>query len=352
MDSLSVQCYTFDMQISFSGAAEDLPNIPEDSKDIVGYSNAMSNIFKTLNSSGFECNIIDSSAPVAIGMGYPSDYKFYPGQYRIGYTAWESTKLKPEWFDIMSNCDEIWATSSWTARVFKKQLGRDDVHVYPHGITHDWTPKERNSYDVFRFLHIGEPQIRKNGQLVVDAFVELFGNDPSYQLVMKCGGINTTRVYAPDGSILGGPDAKYSNIRILTESLTHKQMIELYHLCNVMVYPSAGEGFGFIPLQALATGMPTISTWQWAEYKDFITIKLKSSLSESIHEVIHPGLTYNVEKEELKKAMLESVENYRSLHKDALNNVGIIHEKFDWDNVSKPTIHRLKNIFKSSGFRT
>jgi glycosyltransferase involved in cell wall biosynthesis len=339
------------MQISFSGAAEDLPNIPENSKDIVGYSNATHNIFDTLTNNGFDCQIMKPSAPIAIGMGYPTDYKFIPGQYKIGYTAWESTKLRPDWFQIMNNCDEIWATSSWTARVFERQLGRDDIHVYPHGITHDWASKEREVGEVFRFLHIGEPQIRKNGQLVVDAFVELFGNDPKYQLILKCGGINTTRVYTPDGSILGGPDAKYSNIRILTESLSHKQMIDLYHLSHVMVYPTAGEGFGFIPLQALATGMPTISTWQWAEYKDFITIKLKSSLSESVHEVIHPGLTYHVEKEELKRSMLESVDKFNVLHKDALKNSNIIHDKYDWENVSKPTIKRLKNIFKSRGFR-
>lgn len=339
------------MQISFSGAAEDLPNIPENSKDIVGYSNAMHNIFNTLNNNGFDCQIREASAPVAIGMGYPIDYKFIPGQYRIGYTAWESTKLQNDWYDIMNNCHEIWATSSWTARVFKKELGRDDIHVYPHGITHDWKIHEREVGDVFRFLHIGEPQIRKNGQLVVDAFTEVFGKDPKYQLVMKTGGFNTTRVYAPDGSILGGPDAHYPNIRIINESLSHNQMIDLYHLCHALVYPTAGEGFGFIPLQALATGMPVISTWQWAEYKEFITIKLNSSLGESIHNVLHPGLTYNVDKEVLKNAMIDMVENYNIHHKNSLNSSPKIHELYDWDVVSKPTVERLKNIFKTRGFR-
>jgi glycosyltransferase involved in cell wall biosynthesis len=339
------------MQISFTGAMENLPFIPENFKDEVGYSHAAHNIMHSLEKAGFECGIKELDYPVGIGMGYPNDYKFGMNQYRIGYTAWESTKLQPEWYYIMSNCDEIWATSSWTARVFSRQLGRDDIHVYPHGITHDWKPKERDVDDVFRFLHIGEPQIRKNGQLVIDSFVELFGNNPKYQLVLKCNGINTTRVYADDGSILGGPDSRYSNIKIITEPLSHQQMIDLYHLSHAMVYPTAGEGFGFIPLQALATGMPTISTWQWSEYKDYITIKLKSSLSETIHEQLHPGLTYHVEKEELKKSMVEVVENYKLYHKDALKNVDKIHEKFDWDTVSKPTVERLKNIFKTRGFR-
>lgn len=336
------------MKISLSGAAEDTPKIPENSKDIVGYSNACSNFMRIFESNGFECEI-RSHAPVAIGVGYPADYYFEPHQYKIGYTAWESTKLKTEWYDIMGACDEVWATSSWTARVFKKQLGKD-IHVYPHGINSDWIPNKREVQNVFRFLHVGEPHFRKNGQLVIDSFIEIFGKDPKYQLILKTSGINTTRVYGPDGSIIGSPDAHYPNITIINEQLTHEQMIQLYHQCHALVYPSAGEGFGFIPLQALATGMPTISTWQWAEYKDFITIKLKSHLSETIHDELHPGLTYHVDKEHLKRSMIDVVENYNIHHKNALTNSPIIHKNFNWETVSKPTIKRLKNIFKTRGF--
>lgn len=337
------------MRLSLSGAAEDVVRIPENSKDIVGYSNATSNIMRVFEDNGFECEI-KSHAPVGIGIGYPTDYSFEPHQYKIGYTAWESTKLRPEWYEIMGSCNEVWATSSWTARVFKKQLGRD-IHVFPHGINSDWAPHRREVQEVFRFLHVGEPQIRKNGQLVIDAFVETFGKDPKYQLIMKTSGINTTRVYGLDGSIVGSPDAHYPNITILNQELTHDQMIELYNKCHALVYPTAGEGFGFIPLQALATGMPTISTWQWAEYKEFITIKLKSHLSESIHEVLHPGLTYDVDKEDLKSSMVDVVENYNVYHKNALSNSPKIHKKFNWETVSKPTVSRLKNIFETRGFR-
>lgn len=337
------------MIISFSAAPEDLDKIPEEYKDIVGYSNASSNIVSTFKKNGFKWTTNDPLAPVAIGVGYPTDYNFYPHQYKIGYTAWESTELKDGWDEIMHGCDEIWATSSWTARVFKKQLGIDNVHVYPHGINSDWSLKEREVRKVFRFLHIGEPQIRKNAQLVVDAFSELFGKDPNYQLILKCTGINSTRVYAKDGSIIGSPDAYYTNIKILTDEFSHKQMLDLYHLSHALVYPTAGEGFGFIPLQALATGMPTISTWQWAEYKDFITIKLKSSLSESIHDELHPGLTYHVEKEVLKQSMIDMVENYDKYQSQAVKNSSKIHELYNWDKVSEPTIKKLKNIFKTRG---
>lgn len=337
------------MDLSFSGAPEQLETLPDDTKDLVGYSHASYNIIQTLKKYGFNSKIDSSTPLVGIGMGYPIDYKFYPHQYKIGYTAWESTKLQDDWYDIMGACDEIWATSSWTARVFKKELGRDDIHVYPHGISHDWVPKVRNVGEVFRFLHIGEPQVRKNGQLVVDAFTELFGDNPKYQLVLKCNGINTTRIYTKSGSIIGSPNSVHKNIIILEGDLTHKQMIDLYHQTHALIYPSAGEGFGFIPLQALATGMPVATTWQWAEYKKYITIRLKSQLSETIHNIIHPGLTYYVDKEEVKKSMIELVENYKYYQQQAFSNAYKIHKEYDWDAVTEPTAKRLKKIFESRG---
>jgi glycosyltransferase involved in cell wall biosynthesis len=44
----------------------------------------------------------------------------------------------------------------------------------------------------------------------------------------------------------------------------------MFHYHDVLLYPSEGEGFGLIPLQALATGMPVISTGVWCSYEKFL----------------------------------------------------------------------------------
>lgn len=337
------------MDISFTTAAEYMANLENDVKDLVGYSHASYEIMNSLDNFGFNTYVNKGTAPVAISMGYPSDYSFLPHQYKIGYTAWESTLIKDDWEENMLACDELWATSTWTANVFKENLGIEDIHVYPHGIDIDWKPVKRERKKPFRFLHIGEPQIRKNGQLVVDTFVELFGNDPDYELILKCSGMNSTRVFNLDGTIKGGPDRLYKNINVITLPFTHSQMIELYAKTHALVYPTAGEGYGFIPLQALATGMPTISTYQWAEYQKYITIPLKSELGETVHSEIHPGLTYNVDKDFLKKSMMDMVDNYEKYQLEAYKNSFHVHMEYDWDRVTAPTAKRLKKIFKSRG---
>jgi glycosyltransferase involved in cell wall biosynthesis len=55
-----------------------------------------------------------------------------------------------------------------------------------------------------------------------------------------------------------------------------EELVNLYHRHHVLIYPTWGEGFGFIPAQALASGMPVITTYPWAEYKEFIgPLKIK-----------------------------------------------------------------------------
>lgn len=326
-----------------------MSKLSDDKKDLMGYSHASYQAMKALTRAGFPSSVLDSNAPIGISMGFPSDYKFFNHQVKIGYTAWESTELKDGWKERMLYVDDLWATSSWTAEVFKEATGREDIHVYPHGISIDWSPKKRELGNVFRFLHIGEPQARKNGQLTVDAFAELFGNNPEFQLILKCTNINTTRVFHEDGTIAGGPDSKYKNIKVITQEMNHNTMIDLYHAAHALIYPTTGEGFGFIPLQALATGMPTATTTPWAEYEKYINVPIKSILSPSDMQKIHPGNVYNVCKDEIKKSMIEIVENYEKYRKSSYKNSFHVHMDYDWDHVTQTTVERLKKIIKSRG---
>ncbi len=338
------------MRLSFSTAAENMDKLSDDKKDLMGYSHASYQILKTLREFGFSTSVLDSEAPVGISMGFPTDYKFYPDQYKIGYTAWESTQLKEGWLEKMLSVDELWATSSWTAEVFKEATGREDVHVYPHGIDFSWSPKKRSRGEVFRFLHVGEPQARKNGQLTVEAFIDLFGNDPKYQLIMKCTNINTTRIFHEDGTIAGGPDGRYKNIKIITQEFSHKTMVDMFHTANALIYPTTGEGFGFIPLQALATGMPVATTTPWAEYEKFITVPIPSLQGSSDIQQIHPGNVYNICKKDIKKSMIDIVENYEKYRQQSYKNSFKVHMEYDWKVVTDSTSKRLKNIFKTRGF--
>ena len=121
--------------------------------------------------------------------------------------------------------------------------------------------------------------------------------------------------------------------------------IGLYDQTDVFIYPSWGEGFGFQPLQALAMGMPTICVDEWADYRKYITWPVDSKWTTSPWQSKHPGMMVKPNKETLKKQMLNSVENYAKVLPETFRNSFSIHREYDWLEVTKPAVARLKEIY-------
>jgi glycosyltransferase involved in cell wall biosynthesis len=330
------------MKVSFTGA-------PEYMDRNVGYGEASNHVINTFSKLGIECLINSTEPNIGIAFAQPQDYKFGIDQFKIGYTPWESTELYPGWSMVLNKvCNEVWTTSEWCADIFRKHT-TTPIFVYEHGVEDRWIPKQRSidKSRPFRFLHIGEPASRKDAQLVVDSFVSVFGDDPNYELILKCSQLNTTRIFDPvTGAVVGSPNAFYKNIRIIESFLSVEQMTGLYDLCDVFVYPSWGEGFGFNPLQAMAIGMPTICTSGWAAYKKYITMPLDSKWWESPWSQTHPGLMLKPNAEQLKFFMKDVTKNYKKYADIAYKNSFLIHKDYNWEKMSKPAVQRLKEIQK------
>lgn len=328
------------LKISFTGA-------PEYMDRNVGYGEASAHILNSFKQLDVECLIKSKEASIGISFIQPSAYSFGKDQYKIGYTPWESTEIPWDWENPINNViDELWTTSQWCADIFAKHTNKP-IFVYEHGIDSSWIPKKRelDKSRPFRFLHIGDPSSRKDAQSVVDAFIEVFGDNPNYELVLKCTKINTTKVKDPvTKQITGSPDVFYENIKIIESLLSTEQINGLYDLCDALVYPSWGEGFGFIPLQAMAKGIPTICTEGWASYAKYITMPLDAVWWNSPWPTVHPGLLMKPDYSQLKKFMKDVAGNYEKYSDIAYKNSFLIQQEYDWLKVSKPAVERLKKI--------
>ena len=343
-----------------------------------GYGHACQKMIKSLNNLGHEVKIQDSTAKFQINFSQPPMCKFHKGQYQIVYVPWESTEIPNDWKRNLELADEIWTTSDWCKQVFE-DAGYTNVSVYAHGIDPIWKPKRRNRSDVLRFLHVGEPSIRKGGQLVTDAFASLFANNPKYQLTLKAAGSTNTRVFGGvvdhptlepedmiatgfgwsfaasrdpkhhidmNAKILGSPDKIYNNIKVIGETLSEEALVNLYYQHDVLVYPTYGEGFGFIPLQALATGMPTISTFDWAHYKDYLgPLKLKSQIVDSQWDLVHPGKVFEPNYQHLLERMKEADENFQAYSGYYYAQSTKIHEDYNWDQLTNNAFKKVIEKF-------
>lgn len=315
----------------------------------VGFGYAAQNIVNSLHKLGHEVKWSDPKAKIQLNFTQPHLYKFHKNQYQIGYTPWESTGIRPEWKTKLNSCDEVWATSTWNAEVYKNNGVEKKITVYPHGIEDIWKPKKRIVEDVFKFLHVGEPSPRKSGQLVVDTFIKMYGNNPKYQLTVKAHNHHIIRVYNKKGE-LGTPEMFYSNIKIINEEIPAEGLVNLYHQHHCLIYPTWGEGFGFIPLQALATGMPTITTYDWAEYKEFIgPLGLKSKLTnETLPKAIgdpHLGNMFKPDEKHLLDQMHDVVDNFSAYSGYYFTQSTRIHEKYNWIELTKNAFSHLEEKF-------
>lgn len=311
----------------------------------VGYGVAGYNICKALNELGHQVPFDDDSADVQISFVQPEYYAFYDHQYKIGYTPWESTELPEFWLEHMNQCDEIWATSDWVAYIYRMRGVKPPICVYPHGVDKIWTPKKRKPVGKLRFLHVGEPAPRKSGQMVLDVFMETFGKSTDVELVMKAHNINTTRVYDRYGSIVSTPD-KLPNVKLISREYSSEEMVSLFHMNHVLVYPSWGEGFGFIPAQALATGMPTICTTEWAPYRDYLTpLAIKGDYVQSPWPKMHPGEVIQPDEQSLHEQMLKAYNEFDSMSETFYNQAEGFRQEYDWINLTERAFAHIVEKF-------
>ena len=311
-----------------------------------GYGYATKNISNSLKYLGHEVPFQYPKAPVQLNFSQPEFYKLHKNQYQISYTPWESTIIPQSWKPFLSVCDEIWTTSDWCANVFEDN-GFKVNNVFPHGIEDIWQPKKRLESDTIKFLHIGEPAPRKGGQIVVDAFTYLFKDNDKYSLTIKAHNHNTTRIYNNyiDKNIVGLPDI-YKNIKIITEDYSDSQMLNLYYSHDVLVYPTYGEGFGFIPLQALATGMPVITTYDWAHYKDYLgPLKLKSELIDSPWPFPHSGKVFEPSYQHLLEVMRDVSINFKAYSNYYYAQSTKIHQEYNWNQLTNKAFEKIFKKF-------
>lgn len=295
-----------------------------------GYGYATDRILDSLTRLGHEVNPNDETAPVEIWFDQPQHWKFRDNQYKIGYHPWESTQLIPGWVDIMNQCDEIWTPSPLIAEWYKKDGVNVPIYVFEHGVDKIWTPTEPPEGNL-RFFHVGGEAARKGGWDAVNAFRFALPHADDVEFTMK--------LYQSNWNI-----AKVGRISILVEKMELPELVEFFQSQHVYVYPSAGEGFGLTPLQAMACGIPTITVPAWAPYKRFLdpNLCLKSKLKASPWPKAHPGKVFKVTQDELRSKLLWVYENYDQAKEFALAQVDQIKAEYDWDLLTQDAFEKLE----------
>lgn len=308
------------------------------------------------NGESFQIDLNSPKSKVQMYYGSPAG-KFYPHQYKIQMTQWESTLVPPSWVEHSKHYDEWWTANQFGAdAMIRSGIPKEKVFVYEHGVdAKTWFPKLRGTNEKIRFLHIDSGSPRKRADLVLKAFKKAFGDDPRYELTLKWSHSKDTKYDWHSAKVLEKAGTWDKNVRRINENIPLDGLVSLFHYHDVLLYPSEGEGFGLIPLQALATGMPVISTGIWCSYEKYLlgnVIKSKLGISSVIETYDRFGKVVIPDFRSLVSLIKNTAKNIEKQSELFLNQVPEVVSEYDWQKQTNMAMDALVKRLGIEKFET
>ncbi len=262
---------------------------------------------------------LDDHASVSVHMQVPYACKgWFTGQHRVLFSMWETDELPDNFCNWLSQFDQVVVPCEHNVELFSQF--HNDVSYCPLGVDHKfWKPMPKPD-GVFRFQGGGSLWKRKGMDILVKAFNAL--NLPDAELHIKA---------APHAQDV--PSHNLGDKVFLNRTwMTPEEQRSWYNKADCFVAPARGEGFGLMPLQAIASGIPTIvsdSTGQ-AQFAHlaFGVVPCGKSKAETTGQWDEPNQKI------LEELMMEAYTNRGSIKQVAISRIPET-KTFSWSNATR-----------------
>ncbi|MGD6805672.1 MAG: glycosyltransferase family 4 protein [Candidatus Bathyarchaeia archaeon] len=192
--------------------------------------------------------------------------------------------------------------------------------------------------DVKLVLYVGWLQARKGIHVLLRAIPEILKEHPEAFFVFAGRDTYT----APDGGSylayierIAKAEGFWGKIKIFTEFFSTEDLVKLYSACDVFVFPSLSETFGWPIVEAMACQRPVVTT------STGIAPALEG-LSSGL-ELVMPDSSQ--EFAEAVKKMLNGSSNFKETV--GLTNRKIVQETFDFDRMSEQVLRVYEAVLLS-----
>jgi glycosyltransferase involved in cell wall biosynthesis len=277
----------------------------------------------------------------------------------VGFLVWEGDRVPKDWLKILNNkkVNQIWVPSNHTKQTVvntDKKLERK-IRIVPHGVNLNlFKPKKiKKLHKKFTFItNKGWARgINDRGgiQFLLMAFAKEFCKKESNKVALKVK-INTS-YNPPDWNLEKeikklNLDKDRPPIKFLTKMIHFNKLPEFYYKGDVFVSPTMSEGFGLTLAEAMACGVPAITT-NFGGQTDFVNEKngwlLDYKLTPS-KQSIYKGVNWALpDINQLQKVMRYCVDNPKEVRKKGLQAMKDI-KKFNWKNSASIALKSLDEL--------
>jgi len=185
----------------------------------------------------------------------------------IVWAVFEHDRLSPGHVPQLQRADLVWTPSAWAKGILQGQgissakldviaEGVDTGTFHPFARLAPASPKPKT----FQFLMIGKFEERKGHTQLLQTFAKAFGGDPKVELLIKSDYFifGQERKGAALLDFIRGFGVP--NVKLLCGAMTRQELFLIYSMADAFVFLSRAEGWGLPLLEAMATGLPAITT--------------------------------------------------------------------------------------------
>jgi glycosyltransferase involved in cell wall biosynthesis len=197
--------------------------------------------------------LTEDAGEVVLHIGEPPTWKLVTGARNIGFCWWPFSKMPTEWFRPLFGIERLIVPSEWNARSAILPQPHQTVHIAPLGLhSETFEPCKRERGENLRFLFFdGDAgSYRAGGDIAVAAFLKAF---PEKRKDVSLD------VWSTHQTDLATPDER---IQLRRHIGSDADLVRLYRRYDALLATARGAGFGLVPIEAMATGMPVFHAGQ------------------------------------------------------------------------------------------
>lgn len=275
------------------------------------------------------------------------------GRYRVGYSMLEVTGIPADWVEQANALDEIWVPSRFNLETFSASGVRRPIRVMPLGVDINYFHpyiNSRNQGSRYVFISVFEWSERKAPEILLKAYNQEFTSSDDVLLLLKVTNsdpsVNIERQV--DAMRLQGDRAPV--ILVLNQNIPSDQMGALYCSSDCFVLPTRGEGWGMPTLEAMACGLPVITT-PWSAQTEFFhegvgyPIEVKRTVPAVARCPYYDGFEWaDPDVDNLASLMRHVYENPEESRSRGLRASIIARERWTWKDAARRIKTRLLEI--------
>jgi glycosyltransferase involved in cell wall biosynthesis len=280
----------------------------------------------------------------------------------IKWGIFETDSLPDDYISYLKRSNLIWVPTQWAKTVLISHgLNGDHIQIVHEGVNpdiyHPYCRPQSSARDIFRFFMCGKKETRKGFNELLEGFQIAFGGDETTELHLKAdyfwGG--KAKAEAKQDELSRQIDGLgLRNVVPVSGALSTLDMALLYNNYDAMIFPSRAEGWGLPLIEAIACGLPVISTYYsgHSEYLSAIDgqfVRLDHQLQpiscpEFLQHWKAGGQWAVASPDEIAKKLVFMKEHHKSLQQHAMTASQTIRDHFSWRHAAEQAVDSLQSL--------